>query len=1177
MCKLKVIPIVGMGGVGKTALTQQVYNDARVTNYFDVKAWACVSEDYDVLAITKSILGITNGHLSCEGKDFNWLQDKLKEHLAGKKFLVVLDDVWNENYGNWTTLLKPFQLGAKGSKIILTTRNKSVASLASAPPYYLKELSQDACMTLLAFHAFGVENFDHHLDLKVLGQKIAEKCKGLPLAVKTLAGLLRHKVNPQEWKAILNSKIWDLRNEILPALKLSYLHLPSNLRRCFTYCAIFPKDYEIERDDLIHWWIAEGLLEVKEAKTLWNTGLNYFNELVSRSLFQKSSINGSQFLMHDLVNDLAKLVAGATYFSPEEFEFEVNQSNASFARHASFIPSYHIVPKRLEVYRRMKGLRSFISLRKPYGQFYLSHKVLCDLLSTVKYLRVLSLSHYRIREVPDCLGKLRHLRHLNLSYTNIKMLPKSIVTLYNLEALMLRACRYLTTLPKGMEKLINLKFLDITDTLNLRAMPMYIGHLVGLEMLSKFVVGTENGLRLKELKNLKDLKGELCIFDLHKVQEVGDAKEIDLITKEGICRLTMRWSPDFEISRNEDLEAEVLVFLHPHQNLENLVISYYGGLKFPSWLESPPHLNIVHLQLHGCCRAKTLPSLGQLFLLKELYIEGLNAISTIGSEFYGTDESPFPSLITLEFRDMPLWEDWSHCVGIEEVRVLFPCLEHLLIQDCPVLIGKLPSQLGSLTKLEIESCPHMDALPSIISLPSLKELKFKSCNEGVLKSLVNLTSLTSLIIKDVSELTCLNHGFTSSLIRLEELYIKRCEKLTYLWQDKVVDMCPEFMYFVAEEGDIELFGNLKTICLSDCIKLEKLPSKMHTLYSLRDLSIEKCPNLVSFPDTGIPTSMISLKIEGCNRLQHLPKGLNVDLDELGSINTQGDKMSCLQSLKITSCHSLPAALFSGGIFLPITLKSLKIFHCQNVESLAQINLNCLQSIKEIEIGSCDKLRSLPQGLNTLSGLNSLHLYHLTALELECFPPLPPEISTFKLDNCSKIKSLPTQLHRLTSLQDLEISGCESITCFPNGGLPPQLQLLTILKCENMKQPVREWLTPLTSLEWLEIDSEVGGVGEEEDLVLPLPSSLLRFWIRDMGKVERLSSSLPPSLQYLGIFNCPKLRELPQDGLPPSLEFLWIEGCGILEERCRKGTGCYWPLIREIPQVTLGCDDSKSIT
>ncbi|XP_030441181.1 putative disease resistance RPP13-like protein 1 [Syzygium oleosum] len=271
----KVIPIIGMGGVGKTALAQQVYHDDRVASYFDVKAWTCVSYDLDVAAITKRILEKITG-LSGEGNDLDVLQEKLREHLSGKKFLIVLDDVWTEKYGEWTNLLKPFQARAEGSVIVVTTRNLRVASLAGAPALCLKELPQDACLTLLAYHALGAKNFDGHPHLKSLGEKIVIKCKGLPLAVKTLGGLLRADVNPHEWEAISNSRIWDLpvdRNEILPSLKLSYLHLPSHLKRCFAYCAIFPKDYEIERDELIHWWMAEGLVDGSKGKNLWKTGL----------------------------------------------------------------------------------------------------------------------------------------------------------------------------------------------------------------------------------------------------------------------------------------------------------------------------------------------------------------------------------------------------------------------------------------------------------------------------------------------------------------------------------------------------------------------------------------------------------------------------------------------------------------------------------------------------------------------------------------------------------------------------------------------------------------------------------------------------------------------------------------------------------------------------------------
>ncbi|XP_030441031.2 putative disease resistance RPP13-like protein 1 [Syzygium oleosum] len=1175
----KVISIVGMGGVGKTVLVQQVYNDARVTSSFEVKAWACVSDDFDVHAITKSILETINGDLDCEAKSLNWLQDKLKESLSGKKFFVVLDDVWNESYDNWITLLKPFQLGAEGSTIIITTRSHLVASVVGARPYTLIGLSQDACITLFAFHALGVENFDHHPDLKVLGLKIVEKCQGLPLAVKTLAGLLRSKVSLHEWEALLNSKIWDLpENEILPALKLSYLHLPSHLRRCFAYCAIFLKDYEIERDELIHWWIAEGLLELKEGKNRWNIGLNYFNELASRSLFQKSNSSGSRFLMHDLVNDLAKLVAGATYFSSGEFEFGSDQNGTSLARHASFISGRHIVPKTFTIYHGMRELRSFISLGKQprhYNRSFVSQKVLCDLLSRLEYLRVLSLSHYYISEVPDCIGKLRHIRYLNLSYTDIETLPKSIVELYNLEALMLQGCQDLIELPEGMEKLVNLRFLDITDTLNLRAMPLYIGNLVGLEMLSKFVVGTKNGSRLKELKNLENLQGELCISDLHMVREASDAKDASLRTKQGIRQLTMQWSEDFETFQDEELEAEVLNFLCPPKNLETLTLSYYGGLKFPSWLGRPSHINIVHLYLQGCHRAKALPSLGQLFSLKELYIEGLNAICTVGPEFYGT-KSHFPSLRTLEFRDMPLWEDWSHGFGIE-VGVLFPRLERLVIRNCPMLMGRLPSQLSSLIKLVIKSCPRMDDSPSIISLPFLNELNFGGCNEGVLNSLVNMTFLTALVIVDVAELTCLNLGITSSLIKLEKLEIKSCEKLMYLWQDKdviqnlaclkslLVKSCPEFISFMAREENVELPDNLETIHLEDCFNLEKLPSKIHTLSSLRRLTVRNCPKLVSFPETGIPASVISLKIIRCEMLQSLPRGLSIHLDEpSNSNNNLGDMISCLQELTISGCKYLPTSPISEGRFLYSTLKKLEMLNCSGVESL--VDLDRLQSLQVINIWCCEDVRSLPECLHTLSHLTSLTLGNCPALELECFPPLPPGISYFCLYGCPKIKSLPNQLHQLIRLREMAIQDCESIKHFPKGGLPPWLKGLTVMRCRNMKQPVREWLTLLTSLQYLSIDGSVGEVGEKEDLLLSFPSSLLELGIHDMRNLKRLSSNLPPSLQRLWIIQCPKLRYLPQEGLPPSLQQLWIKGCGILNERCSKLTGSYWHLIHEIPEV-----------
>uniref|UniRef100_A0A2N9GH39 Uncharacterized protein n=1 Tax=Fagus sylvatica TaxID=28930 RepID=A0A2N9GH39_FAGSY len=229
-----VIPILGMGGLGKTTLAQLVYNDDNVSRYFDLKAWVCISEDFDIARVTKEILqDIT--YETCNDNDLNLLQRKLKEQLSGKKFLLILDDVWNENNDDWSELCKPFEFGAQGSKIIVTTRNDGVSStMGVTRPYKLKELSNDACLTVFTQNAFGSTNFSAHPELEEIGQKILKRCNGSPLAAKVLGGLLCTTHNRDEWELVLNSKIWDIpegKSNIFPALKLSYQYLPSHLKR----------------------------------------------------------------------------------------------------------------------------------------------------------------------------------------------------------------------------------------------------------------------------------------------------------------------------------------------------------------------------------------------------------------------------------------------------------------------------------------------------------------------------------------------------------------------------------------------------------------------------------------------------------------------------------------------------------------------------------------------------------------------------------------------------------------------------------------------------------------------------------------------------------------------------------------------------------------------------------
>ncbi|XP_037494100.1 putative disease resistance RPP13-like protein 1 [Jatropha curcas] len=172
--RVALISIVGLGGVGKTTLAQLIFNEAG--KKFDLTAWVSVGEDFDVVRLTKTVLQSVGGDLT--SNDLNSLQLNLKASLSEKKFFMVLDDVWNENYDNWTIFLRPFENGAKESRIIVTTRNLGVSrTMGAVQSYTLRVLETDDCLSVFAHHALGVTNFEEHLDLEAIGKKIVERCE----------------------------------------------------------------------------------------------------------------------------------------------------------------------------------------------------------------------------------------------------------------------------------------------------------------------------------------------------------------------------------------------------------------------------------------------------------------------------------------------------------------------------------------------------------------------------------------------------------------------------------------------------------------------------------------------------------------------------------------------------------------------------------------------------------------------------------------------------------------------------------------------------------------------------------------------------------------------------------------------------------------------------------------
>ncbi|KAG4177537.1 hypothetical protein ERO13_A11G313100v2 [Gossypium hirsutum] len=919
---VSVLSIVGMGGMGKTTLAQLVYNDATINESFDLKAWVCVSDKFDAIAITKAILQSITSE-SCDYSNLDLLQVKLKEKLSGKRFLLVLDDIWNENYNDWTILRSPF--GA-GTNIIVTTRLQIVSSMVKPlKAFHLDKLSGDDCLSIFTQHALNARNFDEHLQFKEIGEKIVRRCNGLPLAAKAIGSLLRTVIYHGEWERIYESEIWDLPEErcgIIPALRLSYHHLPSYLKRCFAYCSILPKDYEFKEEEIILLWRAEGLLQQKAMPQIKDLGNQYFQDLVSRSFFQTSSRDKSRFVMHDLINDLAQVVAGEIC---SKLEGDKQRKFSNRTRHSSYIVSTYDTVKKFEAFDQVKQLRTFLPLMFSSDYYpgpFLTNVVLVDLLPRLGYLRVLSLSGYKITELPDdVFENLKHLRCLNFSGTDIKYLPDSLCTLYHLETLLLKKCSELQRLPSKMGNLVNLHNLDIRGANSIERIPFRIDKLTNLQRLSNFIIGEGDGCHIRDLKYLSNLKGDFRLSGLENVNG-EDAGEAKLNEKQGIHRLVLEWGRGIKNdTRKKEVEEWVLDSLHPSKKLEQLVIENYGGAKFSTWIADSSFKNMLSLKLHNCKNCKSLPSIGRLLLLKDLSISGLGQVHKIGAELFGENQSnAFASLESLRFRDMPNWEEWDPCEGDEQASK-FPSLRELSIIFCPQLLGRLPTILQSLQKLEIYWCSRLVA--SISSFPLLSEIGVQGCEELVDEGSLSVQKVTSLKDVFLSNISKFNISAERIMLRFansETFEISSWKELGSLSQNGLsivghrfikIRNCPQLVSLETEEEILQLdkIPGVESLIIGNCERLNRLPEVFHAFPFITRIELEQCPGFVCFAESNFPPALKQLRIENCVNLQYL-------VDEKENNNKSMSSNPCLlEHLQISNCPCISNMVIIKGRYM----------------------------------------------------------------------------------------------------------------------------------------------------------------------------------------------------------------------------------------------------------------------
>ncbi|CAL5201674.1 unnamed protein product [Lathyrus oleraceus] len=1083
---LGVVAVLGMGGVGKTTLAQLVYNDEKVQQHFDFKAWVCVSENFDAVRVTKTLLeSVVRNTTSAASKvwesdNLDILRVELKKNLREKRFLFVFDDLWNENYNDWDELVSPLIDGKPGSSVIITTRQQKVAAMAHTFPIHkLDPLSQEECWSLLSKHALGSDEFhdSKNTALEELGRKIARKCGGLPIAAKTLGGLLRSRVDKREWTAILNSNVWNLPNDnIMPALHLSYHYLPSHLKRCFAYCSIFPKDYPLDRKKLVLLWMAEGFLDCSQGgKSAEELGDDCFDELLSRSLIQQSNddARGKMFFMHELLNDLATVVSGK---SCSRFE---SGDISEKVRYLSYNQEGYDTLTKFPIH--FKCLRSFLPIYYWRLHIYLSMKVVDDLLPTLKWLRVLSLSEYtNITKLPDSVGNLKQLRYLDLSYTKIQSLPDTVCKLYNLQSLILLGCMCLTELPIHVGNLISLRHLDISGT-DIKELPIEICGLENLQTLTVFIVGKRRiGLSIKELKNFPHLQGKLTIKNLHNVIDAKEAHDANLKNKEKIEDLELLWGKHSE----DSLKVKMMLdMLQPSTNLKSLKIDLYGGTSFPSWLGDSSFSNMVSLCISNCEYCVTLPPLGQLASLKDLEIYGMKMLETIGQEFYyvqageGSISSfqPFPSLELMKFHDMPNWKEW---LSFEGSNFAFPRLKTLELHKCPELRRHFPSHLYSIEEIEIEGCGHLlETLPTMHWLLSIKEIKirgdldFEGFSERIQWPL--LESDSPCLLQSVAIDSCLT---LSSLPKM--IMSSSCLQYLHLYQ------IPSLISFPTDG----LPTSLQSISIHYCPNLAFMPTETWSNYtSLMSLTIlSSCDALTSFQLDGFPALQM-LHVGYCRSLDSISISENPSChptrlqsleirshDSIGlfQVKLKMDILTALEHL-VLECGELS---FHEGVRLPPSLQSIDIQFLKTTPSVTEWSLESLAALSSLSIGGCDDIVNtlLKEPLLPISvvSLTIRYLYKMTSFQGNGLQHLS-SLENLHFRNCQQLESFPEN-YLPSSLKSLQFWFCPRLESLPEESLPDSLKLLVISRCPALEERYnrKEHWSKIAHIPVIEIDGHV---------------------------------------------------------------------------------------------------------
>ncbi|CDP03426.1 unnamed protein product [Coffea canephora] len=1024
--KINMDLIIGMGGIGKTTLARKVFNDPNIEKHFDKRIWVCVS-DIEKHFNANGLLALMLESLKvpmAEVRDSREAKvQKLKEKLDGEKpYLLVLDDVWNGGPALWDGFLESLRgiSSAKGSWVIVTTRNKRVVDITAihSDPWPLKELSNDHCWLIINKNAFGDREAPG--DLIELGLELAKKCQGLPLAASVLGGMLRNKER-NEWQSILDTGLQNIGGDedgdITKILKLSFDHLPyPSLKKCFAYCSIFPQDFQLERNQLIQLWAAEGFLHSnpRNKMCMEEVGNKYFTFLLESNLFQdaKKDAYGNVLncKMHDLVHDMAQFISECKTLRLKE-STEADFHDKTFR----YLAMERSDGEEMLPFPWNESFRYITTL------FLLENRSIDDgLIIFLACLRVLNIASSDATELPKSIGKLSHLRYLDSSDTPMETLPDSLCKLYNLQTLRLRDCKSLTKFPNNFKNLVNLRHFDFfSDDTSSNLTPLEIGQLRSLQTLPYFNIGKEAGRQIGQLGSLKNLSGSFEIRNLQLVTSMEEAKSAKLIDK-----------PNIDDECNQVLEG-----LHAHQNLKGLMIQGFFGDQLSTWIAELGRL--VKFELQNCKSCKELPTLGHMPFLRSLHLEGLDSITSIGPSFYGgmhsgsSSQRPpnlFPALQDLILENMQNLREWIEAPVHDGTVTVFPVLHTMRIYNCPQL-ATFPNHFPCLKILNIWKTQNGSAVMEYIcsGVSTLTGLYFYYVN--------GLTKLPNELFQNNPKLTHLELRDCGDLAEFSDFSFDSLEKLT-VWN------CPSLKSISIPKGR-KYLTTLRILEICKCSGLTHFRPPPPPPLPLKELWVSGCPNLISFPIDLTRTSfLIYLYIFECEKLSDLPKGKLCSLTrlkalEIGPFSETTTELHSFLDLFDTLPPPYP--------YFP-SLSNLHLYGWPHWESLPE-QLQHLSALTYLQLDGFG-VKSLPDWFRKLSSLQRLDLSH-----------------------CKKLENLPSHqsMRSLTRLEMLWITDCPLLKerCHPERSSSSTDPNSEWSKISHIPEVVTDWVQ-ISGTHWVQI-------------------------------------------------------------------------------------------------------------